>query len=196
MEAPSPPSPRRARGEAHDEGVVEVHRWGPQDWQAARAARVAAVTDAPQAFATSLHREQTRSEEEWRSRLAASAWLAAFDDVSSRGRRPDRHEVAGIVAVVDPATLSHLAPDERELTSMWVAPPWRRRGVASALIEAAASAARTDGAARLVLWVVEGNEAARRLYERVGFTATGQRQPVPGDGPAGRAESCFARSLA
>jgi ribosomal protein S18 acetylase RimI-like enzyme len=29
------------------------------------------------------------------------------------------------------------------------------------------------------LWVLDGNEAARRLYVTLGFTSTGERQPLP-----------------
>jgi ribosomal protein S18 acetylase RimI-like enzyme len=31
------------------------------------------------------------------------------------------------------------------------------------------------------LWVTETNKAARRMYERSGFTPTGERQPLPSD---------------
>jgi ribosomal protein S18 acetylase RimI-like enzyme len=31
----------------------------------------------------------------------------------------------------------------------------------------------------MYLWVAEANEPARRLYERYGFTPTGDRQPLP-----------------
>jgi ribosomal protein S18 acetylase RimI-like enzyme len=39
---------------------------------------------------------------------------------------------------------------------------------------------RSDHAA-LLLWVTESNTAARKLYERCGFTLTGERQPLPSD---------------
>jgi ribosomal protein S18 acetylase RimI-like enzyme len=33
----------------------------------------------------------------------------------------------------------------------------------------------------MYLWVAEANEPARRLYERYGFTPTGECQPLPSD---------------
>jgi GNAT superfamily N-acetyltransferase len=49
----------------------------------------------------------------------------------------------------------------------------------SALITAVAGWARARGALALHLWVTESNNPARRLYERSGFTPTGERQPLP-----------------
>jgi ribosomal protein S18 acetylase RimI-like enzyme len=31
------------------------------------------------------------------------------------------------------------------------------------------------------LWVADGNDRARRFYERLGFTGTDERQPLPSD---------------
>lgn len=48
----------------------------------------------------------------------------------------------------------------------------RRGGVATALIEAAAAWLREQGAPRVILWTAQPNEAAQRLFERVGFRRT------------------------
>jgi ribosomal protein S18 acetylase RimI-like enzyme len=45
-------------------------------------------------------------------------------------------------------------------------------GVGTALLEAIAVDAREDGAARLLLEVVDTNGRAKELYERAGFRAT------------------------
>jgi ribosomal protein S18 acetylase RimI-like enzyme len=42
-------------------------------------------------------------------------------------------------------------------------------------------------ASEVVLWVADHNDAARRLYERLGFRPTGESQPLPSN-PA-RSES-------
>jgi GNAT superfamily N-acetyltransferase len=48
----------------------------------------------------------------------------------------------------------------------------RRGGVATALIDAAIDWLRGRGAPRVVLWSAERNEAAQRLFERLGFRRT------------------------
>ena len=48
----------------------------------------------------------------------------------------------------------------------------RRGGVATALIDAAIEWLRERGAPRVVLWSAEGNSAAHRLFERLGFRRT------------------------
>ena len=52
-----------------------------------------------------------------------------------------------------------------------VLPEHRRRGVGSALMEAAEAEARTRGVAALDLMVAAPNEDARRFYEHSGFRA-------------------------
>lgn len=57
---------------------------------------------------------------------------------------------------------------------MYVAPGHRGRGIAAALVHAALDHARTlPGAAWVHLAVSEAAPAARRLYERAGFTVWG-----------------------
>jgi ribosomal protein S18 acetylase RimI-like enzyme len=57
---------------------------------------------------------------------------------------------------------------------MFVLPRFRGYGVARMLVEAALAAARSRAGARIVqLTVTEGNDAARRLYDRFGFVAFG-----------------------
>jgi len=48
----------------------------------------------------------------------------------------------------------------------------RRRGVASALIEAAADWLGSRGAPRVMLWTAESNVAAQRLFAKLGFRRT------------------------
>jgi ribosomal protein S18 acetylase RimI-like enzyme len=59
------------------------------------------------------------------------------------------------------------------ILALAVAPQSQRRGVGRRLVLAAADAARGHGARRLTLNVLATNHAARRLYERCGFTVEG-----------------------
>jgi ribosomal protein S18 acetylase RimI-like enzyme len=48
----------------------------------------------------------------------------------------------------------------------------RRHGVATALIDAALEWLRERGAPRVMLWTAQRNEAAQRLFDRLGFRRT------------------------
>ena len=88
---------------------------------------------------------------------------------------PGAAEPAGIAGVyIDDDGSAHVV-------SMWVRPAARGRRVGEALIEATAGWARAKGHDVLCLWVTESNDPARRLYERCGFTPTGDAQPLPSD---------------
>jgi ribosomal protein S18 acetylase RimI-like enzyme len=81
----------------------------------------------------------------------------------------------GLVAVRADATDPRVA----WLLSMWVASEARRSGAAGALLSAAAAHAATEGQT-LRLRVFDTNAAARRLYERFGFTITGRATVADG----------------
>ena len=74
-----------------------------------------------------------------------------------------------------------MANEVPDVVSMWVRPPARGHGVGEALIGATAGWAKARDHAALLLWVTESNTSARKLYERCGFTLTGERQPLPSD---------------
>lgn len=63
------------------------------------------------------------------------------------------------------------APDEMVIEMLGVDPAHQGRGVGRALMTAAIDRARQVGARMVSLGVVWGNDRARRLYERLGFTA-------------------------
>ncbi len=59
------------------------------------------------------------------------------------------------------------------LTSLWVDPRFRGRGLGSALIDAVVDWARERGLSQILLWVTDGNQHAETLYLRNGFVRTG-----------------------
>jgi tRNA threonylcarbamoyladenosine biosynthesis protein TsaB len=65
--------------------------------------------------------------------------------------------------------------DECEILSVGVEPAARGRGVGARLMAAALAEGRRRGAASVVLEVAADNEAARRLYVGLGFSAVGHR---------------------
>ena len=60
-----------------------------------------------------------------------------------------------------------------ELLLLYVDPFFQRSGIGSALLLKFLQAARQAGAAWAKLWVLEKNPAARRFYEKAGFSSTG-----------------------
>ena len=69
-----------------------------------------------------------------------------------------------------------VAPDESELLNLMVAPEFRRKGLARALLQELLAAGATPGQAKasptkssLYLEVRESNQAARNLYKSMGF---------------------------
>lgn len=135
-------------------------------WPAMRDVRLAALQDAPHAFGSSYQREVTFSEDDWRARISRGANFIAYAGES--GLTP-----AGIVGAFEPE------PGVAELVSMWVHPQARGLGVGRVLVETVLQWARAVGHHRVHLWVTETNDPARALYERCGFAATGERQPLP-----------------
>ncbi|GAA3396395.1 GNAT family N-acetyltransferase [Streptomyces roseoviridis] len=80
--------------------------------------------------------------------------------------------VVGYVRVVPPTRLACNA-HVRQIQGLAVDAAARGRGVARALLRAAADRARADGATRLTLRVLGHNAPARSLYESEGFRVEG-----------------------
>jgi ribosomal-protein-alanine N-acetyltransferase len=66
--------------------------------------------------------------------------------------------------------------DELHINNIAVLPAFRRDGIATALLTHVLEEGIRLGARRATLEVRRSNEAARRLYERFGFTVAGVRQ--------------------
>lgn len=84
----------------------------------------------------------------------------------------------GGFGIIDPRgamLLARVAADEAEILTLAVMPAARRRGLARALLAAAAAEAAGRGAAALFLEVAAGNLPARALYGAAGFTQVGLR---------------------
>lgn len=136
-----------------------VRRLSPDEWQAFRAVRLAALKDAPYAFGSTWEHEKERSEEEWRQALTSRTRFVAVLD----------GQIVGLAAGGESGPHSVAA-----LTSLWVDPGARGRGVGDELVTCVTAWAQAEGYNQLVLWVTEGNGHAEALYERSGFSRTGE----------------------
>ncbi|MFH5821504.1 GNAT family N-acetyltransferase [Georgenia sp. AZ-5] len=159
---------------------VVVSRAGAAEWRTVREVRLRALAADPAAFGSTLAREQAFGDDVWRGRAGAGRTFLA-----RRG---------GAVVGIASYYVEEGREDERQLVSMWVAPEARGSGIAPLLVGAVRDAAAAEGAAALTLFVAQGNEAARRLYERLGFRPTGEIQALPSD--PSRGEERYALPLA
>lgn len=133
----------------------EVRRFSPDDWEQARAARLASIRDG---FGedSDFYREQAAMEAAaWRVVLTEHVRFGAFD-----GDRPL-------------GTACWRAGDDGDglLYGMWVHPDARGTGVADALVDAVAATAAEQGSVTLTLKVEPGNARALAFYRRAGFRA-------------------------
>jgi ribosomal protein S18 acetylase RimI-like enzyme len=140
---------------------VQIRRVRSNEWQALRDVRLRALADAPDAFGTTHAEALARPDEwwtDWAERCATSktqAMFLAWDGALAVG-------IAGIFH----------DDDVWHVISMWVDPGCRGRGVGRELLDAAVAFA--EGEIRLS--VTDGNDDARRLYERYGFVDIGEAE--------------------
>ncbi|MFF4974571.1 GNAT family N-acetyltransferase [Streptomyces sp. NPDC001083] len=162
--------------------MLELRTVESDDWPLWRELRLAALAEAPHAFGSTLADWQGPGdrEERWRGRL------------SIPGARD-------LVALLDglPVGMASGVPDEDgqsvELISLWVGPLARGRGVGDRLVQAVERWAAERGARTLRLSVMPDNHTAVALYERHGYTDTGEPGDLLPDG-TGR-ERVMAKSL-
>ncbi|RYP85906.1 GNAT family N-acetyltransferase [Nocardioides guangzhouensis] len=139
---------------------VSVRRAGPDDWEAWRDLRLRSLAADPDAFGSTFAREQVFGEETWRERLSGLSVIGAFDGT--------------------PAALGgafEFRPGFMQVVAMWTDPAYRGLGLASSVLDLVVRSATAAGH-RVVLEVARGNDRARAVYERYGFVATGQSEPI------------------
>ena len=174
---------------------VQVRRAHPDEWATVRDVRLAALADAPDAFASTLSRELARTEPEWRSRIGAFPWFLAWRAGTPAGlvAAVPEEPASGAARADPPAGPAARDPRSWHLVSMWVSPQLRGTGVAGLLVGAVVAHAGAVGAPRITLWVALDNARARAFYLRMGFTPTGRRQAYPRDGADALDEEELAR---
>jgi len=134
--------------------MATLRRLAPDDWEAFREIRLAALTDAPDAFGSTLERELGFTEEDWRRRVSGPVYVV---------EDPAPVSVGGIF---DDAGTRHI-------WGMWTDPAHRGLGHARRILDALIP----PGAAA-VLDVNVANAGARTAYERYGFVGTGTFEPL------------------
>ena len=138
-------------------GVLVVTRVGPEDWQRLREIRLAALAESPEMFGSTLAKEQSFDEAEWRRRAARPATFLASRDGVDVG-------MAGVYEF-DWGWF---------VMGMWLAPVARGTGVVEALVHACESVAQAAGATTVALGVMEDNPAAGARTSASATTSRGR----------------------
>jgi ribosomal protein S18 acetylase RimI-like enzyme len=146
--------------------AVTIHEVTPDDWQSHRDLRLAMLLDAPDAFYTQYSDVAGFDEARWRERLASATHFQA--------RLGD--EPLGSVGIWEDPDASK---DAVTLVAMFVAPHARRQGVGERLVQRVLDEAVRQGKRRVLLEVTSSNDAAYRLYSRMGFVPNGSRRDHP-----------------
>jgi predicted GNAT family acetyltransferase len=134
--------------------MSEVRRLGPDDWDAFRDIRLRSLADSPDAFGSTLEREQAFSEEDWRQRVSGPVFVVDDPDPVSVGGIFDNDGVG-------------------QIWGMWTHPAHRGHGHARRILDAI-----TPLHPEVQLHVNITNGGARLVYERYGFVGTGQLEPL------------------
>lgn len=145
-----------------------VRRAASDDWRLVRSVRLQALADTPDAFGTTLAKDQDRADSEWIARVA-NPGVAHF-----LAGAPSGNQVGMVVGA--PYTDFE---DAAGLFGMWVSPDVRGRGIGSTLVDAVVEWARGGEYKRILLHVADDNIAAIRLYESKGFLPTGRTGTIP-----------------
>jgi ribosomal protein S18 acetylase RimI-like enzyme len=134
--------------------MSELRRLGPDDWADFRGIRLRSLADSPDAFSSTLEREQGFGEDDWRRRLVGPVYVV--DD-------PRPVAVGGIF---DHDGTPHV-------WGMWTDPAHRGRGHSRRILDALIPPGTP---AQLDVNVTNGG--ARTVYERYGFVGTGAFEPL------------------
>ncbi len=132
------------------------------EWEKLRALRLRSVKEHPVAFGKSFEEEESVSETKWRERMVTRQYIVAEKD----------GEFVGMLAVAqgDGPKSVHTT----HVYSVYVAPAVRGSGVGRGLMERAIADARArEGVIKIGLNVAASQEAARALYEKMGFEVVG-----------------------
>lgn len=143
---------------------IEIRSLGEDEWQLYREVRLAALTDAPEAFVARVEDEAAHGEDFWRARM-----VRAHRIVAERG-----DQLVGVVSL----GVHDEDPESGEVFGLWTAPTARGQHVARDLVAAAARKAAEEGRERLYFWAGSDNPRAVGFASSFGFRPTGKRRPV------------------
>jgi ribosomal protein S18 acetylase RimI-like enzyme len=145
--------------------MPDIESLSSDEWPKLRDIRLAALQDSPDNFLATYALEEKYDEARWRAEFIRGSWSVGYSD----------GQPVSLVGITrEPET----PMDQCYLEYVWVAPSFRHRGVAFEMLNEVLSRLKKSGVRTVFLWVLDGNDAAMRLYRRVGFTSNNHRQPL------------------
>jgi ribosomal protein S18 acetylase RimI-like enzyme len=144
-----------------------IERLRAEQWRVLRDLRIAALTDAPDAFSPTAEDARRHDDAYWqRGAERMSTAEAAMYLVRSGDRW------IGLVSATRDATgLGHIG-------AMWVHPEYRAQRLGAALLDRALEFLDERSSRGIELSVTEGNERPITLYRSRGFELTGRAEPL------------------
>jgi len=151
--------------------MLDIKLLPPDHWRTLREIRLSALRESPQAFLSTYQKESGYDELRWRREFARGDWYVG---VARVGSADEQVGIAGITREYD------TPPDRCFLEYVWIVPEFRRQGIAFNMINEVLDRLKLSGVQTVFLWVLDGNDAAVRLYELLGFVRRNRRQPLSG----------------
>ena len=134
-------------------------------WQRVKRLRLAALTDAPDAFGSTLADTEKLSDDDW---------IKGVEELTTFIASSDQQDV-GMVRCVP----HNEKPGCAFLISLWVVPEARKSGAGVLLVQSVIDWATQKGYKDLSLDVANDNAAAIALYEKLLFLPTGKTDSLP-----------------
>ncbi|XAS75706.1 GNAT family N-acetyltransferase [Dermatophilaceae bacterium Sec6.4] len=143
---------------------IKVRLLHDDEWQLYRAARLAALADAPEAFVARYADEANDNDDVWGLRMTRAGRF-----IAERG-----DDTVGLVCL----GLHNENPETGEVFALWTAPTVRGEHIAHDLVAAAALKAAEDGCRLLYFWAPSDNASAVGFASSFGFRPTEERRAV------------------
>ena len=149
--------------------MPDINLLTSDEWHTLRDVRLSALRESPYAFLSTYATESKYDESKWRMEFARGDWYVGMVSMGSADKPVS---IAGITR--ESATPAH----QRFLQYVWVAPEFRRQGVAFNMINEVLDRLKLSGVRTVVLGVLDENGSAMRLYSRLGFVSSNHREPL------------------
>lgn len=142
------------------------------DWQVLQEAVIKSLTTSPDAFLAKLDQVAAKEQKFWRAKLESAQWAVVQCD----------GETLGTASAKPPGKTDkeYALPGKAcFIESVWIDPRLREHGVGQRLITYLIEQQRRAGIQDFYLWVLNHNDPAIRLYDRMDFKRTGRDSKLP-----------------